>query len=186
MQKQFVLYIFIFFISACILSAIFPYPIFSKYTNITENEAIKISNFKETELENIFSIKPKILEIEFCEINYILPEKFELIDISTEEILITTRIGGKNHADISFDKRNLETLHNICVNWSWETRPVLIKLNETAYLPASITCYPHGYNNHFCLHFKDSKTDGTQKISEKHQQTIAEAIRLGKKIIYEF
>ncbi len=185
MQKTLLFYVLIFMLAASIVSALLPYPIFSSYTNITEQNAYEINNFQETELINDFSIIPNILNLEFEEINSILPDKFEIIDIETEEILNATRIGGNSHADVDLDKNSQAIFHEICNNWNWSRRPVLVKLNETAYLPASIICYPHGYNNHFCLHFKNSKTHGTNRFDTESQKAIDKAFKKGKSLIGE-
>ena len=183
MKKTLIFYILIFVFSAFTLSAIFPYPIFSSYTNINQHDAFQINNYQETELKNDYSISPKILDLEFKEINYILPENFEIIDLETEEVLFAKRIGGNFHADIIFDKESKILLHKICANWNYNRRPVLVKLTENGYLPASLICYPHGYQNHFCLHFKNSKTHGTKKEDNQSQKIIKKAQLLGKKII---
>ena len=183
MKKQFLFYIIIFTFSALTLSAIFPYPIFSNYTNINQLEAFEINNYQETEIKNEYTIYPEILDIEFEIINQILPEKFEIIDIETEQSFFAVRVGGNNHVDITFDKSNLSVLHDICENWSWTRRPVLVKINENSYLPASIICYPHGYQNHFCLHFKNSKTHGTNREDSQAQKAIDRAYKDGKKIV---
>lgn len=185
MQKTLLFYVLIFMLAVCTVSALLPYPIFSSYTNITEQNAYEINNFQETEHNNNFSITPKVLNLEFKDINSILPDKFEIIDIETEEILNATRIGGNSHADVVLDENSQALFHEICENWNWSRRPVLVKINETAYLPASIICYPHGYNNHFCLHFKNSKTHGTNRVDTESQKAIDKAFKIGKSLIGE-
>lgn len=183
MQKSILFYLIIFALSALLISAILPYPIFSSYTNINNQNAFEINNFKETEIKNNFNISAKILDFDFDDINQIIPIEFELIDLNSEETLQATRIGGNNHADIIFDQYSKIRLQQICQKFSWERRPVLVKLNENAYLPASLICFPHGYNNHFCLHFKNSKTHGTNKSDNTSQKTIKTAKKLGIKYL---
>lgn len=195
MQKIKLFFIMLFVIVMSIFSCILPYPIFSNYTNLTEKNAYEINNYQETELKNSSDQKPQILDIDwFSGINVLLPidEDFEIIDIKTEQSIFAKRIGGKNHADIeTSNTRNSKSLHEIVeYEWKWDRRPVLVKLNEHAYLPASLSTYPHGFhtkenglNGHFCLHFKGSKTHGTQMQDDKHQNSVEFAKKHGEKII---
>lgn len=185
MQKSFLFYILIFLVASLSLSAILPYPIFSSYTNITTQDAYHINNYRETELVNDFTITPQILDLKFDDTNQILDTNLEIIDIFSHQILLAYRIGGNNHIDIIFEKESLEAFQDLCHQWSWSRRPVLVKLSENAYLPASIICYPHGYNNHFCLHFKGSKTHGTNKVDEQSQKIIDKAKTLGITLLSE-
>ena len=155
------------------------YPVFSPYTNITSQNAYEINNYFETEISDISTQKDQLLDIDWFYINYLLPldTEMELIDLQSNTTFLAKRIGGINHADIEFDKENLKQLKEVVQNWSWNRRPVLLKLNESTYLPASIACYPHGYCDksqigHFCLHFKNSKMHGTNRIDLKHQKAI--------------
>ena len=180
MQRSTLIYIMIIFISIFVFSAIFPYPIFSPYTNITTKNMTELNNYCESERTLETNQNIALLNVEWADcINYILPinAEIELIDPETKTSLFATRIGGKNHADIEFDELSFKALKSTCQNWSWHRKSVLIKLNETCYLPASLACYPHGLTNnntsgHFCLHFKNSKTHGTNKIDVEHQKQI--------------
>ena len=183
MKKQFLFYLLIFLFSSLTLSSILPYPILSNYTNITHLNAFEINNYRETEIKNDYSPTTKLLDIDFEIINLILPEKFEIIDINTQQTIFAKRVGGKSHADIILDYENKSILHNICESWNYDRRPVLVKLNENCYLPACIICYPHGYQNHFCLHFKNSKTHATNKKDESAQKAISFAYKKGINLI---
>lgn len=171
--------------SVLTISALLPYPIFSPYTNITQQNAYEINNFKESEISNNYSISPKMLNLDFEIINQLLPQVFEIIDVKSEESLFATRVGGNNHADIIFEPESLKRFHNLCNLWSWNRRPVIVKLSENAYLPACIICYPHGYENHFCLHFKNSKTHGTNRIDIQSKKAIEKAKSYGAFLINE-
>lgn len=180
MQRATLIYLTVILIAILTFSAILPYPVFSPYTNITSQDAYEINNYFETEISNSSSQKDKLLDVDwFSCINYLLPLdiEIELVDINSNTTLLAKRIGGTNHADIEFDEENLQTLKSLKENWSWTRRPMLLKLNENTYLPASLACYPHGYCDqsklgHFCLHFKNSKTHGTNRIDLKHQKNI--------------
>ena len=76
--------------------------------------------------------------------------------------------------------------------WSWARHSVLVKLNECAYLPASIAYYPHGYTTstnfltgHLCIHFAGSRMDGTKKVDNSHQKCVDYARKNGKKFLQE-
>lgn len=50
MSKNFALYVLILMIIVCMVTNIFVYPVFSKYTNLTSKEVESINNYHETEL----------------------------------------------------------------------------------------------------------------------------------------
>ncbi len=173
-------------VSMTMFSAIFPYPVFSNFTNITEKENIQILDYNETEIEAKTNENSRILDLEFDEIDTILPQNsvFEIIDIQTEKNFNVFRTGGYFHIDFEpKSPEDYQTFYEICnYSWSWEKRPVLIKINENSFVPASMSCYPHGYSNnlgHFCLHFKSSKTDGTKTKDYEHQKNIKKALKFG-------
>ncbi len=186
MQKLF--YIMCFVVGLAVVSMLLPYPVLSNQVNLTRKQVFEINNHFETELQNDANQTPKILDLDWNYIDSILPIQceFEIVDLKTEESFFVQRTGGKNHADIEIkNSSNAEIINNICQNFSWERRPVLVVLNDNAYLPASLCIYPHGFsennvlNGHLCLHFKNSKTHGTNKIDGKHQITINNAENLG-------
>lgn len=196
MKKVFV--ILAFFLTASIFAALFPYPIFSKYTNISKNEAFLINNFHETEIKRTGSGSLQILNLKFEEISALLPINsiFEVFDIKTGQSFFAERIGGNSHFDIEpIDDANFKIVIQIATQnnseknfWTWTRQPVLVKLNDASFLPASIAYYPHGYvsrstNGHFCLHFLGSKTDGANKVDDFHQKCVAFAKRNGKEFI---
>ena len=183
MNKKFVFYLLIFILSALSLAAIFPYPITSNYTNINEIDAYKINNYNETELTPLNQSEKKLLDLDFEAISVLLPTQFEIIDIESKETYLAQKIGIKNHVEIIMDENSKETLLETIGNFSWKRRPVLVKLNSNAFLPASLACYPHGYKEHFCLHFKNSKTHGTKKYDHYHQKNIEIAKSKSKQLV---
>ena len=174
-----IFYIISFILISTTFSAIFPYPIFSNHTNITEKVAYEINNYYESEISNFASQEVKLLPLNFSIMSSLIQlyDVFEVFDIETENSFTAVRIGGMNHLDIqAIDQQNHSALYEICgENWSWSRRPVLVRLNDSTFVPASISCYPHGYSNnssingHICLHFYDSKTDGTHEEDSEHK-----------------
>lgn len=175
-------------------SAVLPYPVFSNHTNITEGDAYKINNYFETEIESQSSQNQRLLELDFDVVDSLLPieSEFEIIEFENGTTVSMRRTGGKNHIDAEpINEENGEIFSEICdYTFTWQRRPVLVKINETAFLPASICEYPHGYssvesglNGHICIHFLSSKTDGTNEEDFQHLQCIKHAISHGKELI---
>lgn len=190
MQKLF--YVMCFVVALALVSMLLPYPVLSNQVNLTRKQVFEINNHFETELQNNTNQTPKILDLDWHYINSILPlqSEFEIVDLTFEESFFVQRTGGTNHADVEIKNiANAEIINHICPNFSWERRPVLVVLNDNTFLPASLCIYPHGFsenkvlNGHICLHFKNSKTHGTNKIDGKHQMTIKDAENLGKNYI---
>lgn len=191
MQKLF--YIFSFILSAFIFSAVLPYPVFSNHTNITESIAYDINNFHEIEISNVVSKEPKILSLDFSIMDSLLPidSQFEVCDLQSKLSFLAKRTGGQFHLDIEpLDKQNAKILQEIAgEDWSWKRREALVKINDNTFVPASFSAYPHGHetlhtiNGHICLHFLNSKTDGTKEEDLKYQQCIKLAQKYGKKYL---
>ena len=173
--------------------ALLPYPIFSSTTNITHSDEFQINNFYESEFTNLDTLSPKILPLPHKEVVHFLDEEFQILDLESGLCFSATRIGGKNHADIeTTDTESAFVVKKICGGeFSQTRRPVLVKITETAYVPASIVLYPHGYTCNgtlggpLCLHFLNSKTDGTKQEDFFHQQAVKKAEKLGKKYLKE-
>ena len=107
-----------------------------------------------------------------------------VIDVETKKSYYVKRVGGYNHADVQpIDAENtavMKSLYN--GEWSWTRRPVWVEINGT-YVAASINGMPHGYSliegndmdGHTCIHFLLSKTHGTKRVDEAHQNAVATA-----------
>ena len=107
-----------------------------------------------------------------------------VIDVETKKFYYVKRVGGYNHADVQpIDAENtavMKSLYN--GEWSWTRRPVWVEINGT-YVAASINGMPHGYSliegndmdGHTCIHFLLSKTHGTKRVDEAHQNAVATA-----------
>ena len=193
MQKKLVVYIFIFFLSASVFASLFPYPIFSPYTNVTKSNMFEISNFKETEVNSQTESGIKTLLVDWNIADALIEQEkiYRLIDLHSGESILIERIGGVEHADIeTINEENTKTLFAITgENWSWERRPVYMQLSDNVYLSASMSAYPHGdsklnsnLDGHICLHFLNSKTHGSKKVDSAHQKAIKEAQKNSSKL----
>lgn len=110
---------------------------------------------------------------------------FEIKDCKTGKTFTVRRWSGANHIDAepktASDTKVLKSLYG--GSWSWRRRPVLVKYNGHVYA-ASINGMPHGtqtisnnnFDGHFCIHFYKSKTHGTKKVDEEHQNCVAKAM----------
>ena len=187
-QKLFKICIFLF--CASIFAMLFPYPIFSSYTNITKSELHQINSYRETEIENNSKIETKVLNLDFDQVDALIPigSNFEIYDISIDETLLAKRIGGYGHFDIIF----VDLSTNLDENSNPNYHSVVIKFNENCLIPASLNPYAHGYSDkepqsknfqfgHYCLHFKNSKLSHSNKTEDYHQKAVKQAYRYAKK-----
>ena len=68
-------------------------------------------------------------------------------------------------------------------SWSWRRRAILILYNGHVYaasmngMPHGTTTISNGFDGHFCIHFKNSKTHGTKKVDPDHQSAVTSASR---------
>lgn len=186
-MKKIVAFCLLFFLISSLFSALLPYPVFCSHTNITEKDALQINNLKEIELSPSSKGQAAILNLSFKDIDKLLPtgSLVEIYDINTKTTFKTIRTGGTNHADVEpLDNENAQIIKDCAQDWSMQRRSVLVILTDTAYLPASLVYYPHGYsttNNltgHLCLHFKNSKTDGTNEEDYYAQKAISKASKI--------
>ena len=112
--------------------------------------------------------------------------KFTIKDVRTGKTFTAVRWSGSNHLDAEpASAEDTKTMKSIFGgSWSWKRRAILIKYNGHVYA-ASMNGMPHGttvvsgngYDGHFCVHFKNSKTHGTEKIDADHQIAVTAAGR---------
>ncbi len=119
----------------------------------------------------------------FENITNIVPREtvFKVTDVYTGKVFNAKRTYGTNHADSEvLTKEDADIMKSLYGNkWSWERRPVIIEVNGMK-LPASMAGMPHGSDfigengmqGHFDIHFLGSKTHGTNRIDEQHQQAV--------------
>ena len=110
---------------------------------------------------------------------------FKVKDIKTGKVFTAKRWSGANHIDAEPNsKDDTSTMKAIYGHWSWKRRAVLVKYDGHVYA-ASMNGQPHGtqtikdnnFEGHFCIHFYGSKTHGTKKVDEMHQNCVAEAMK---------
>ena len=110
---------------------------------------------------------------------------FKVKDIKTGKVFTVKRWSGANHLDAEpSTKSDTATMKSIYGSWSWKRRAILVKYNGHVYA-ASMNGMPHGtqtikdnnFDGHFCIHFYGSKTHGTKKVDEMHQNCVAEAMK---------
>ncbi|MEG0270252.1 MAG: peptidoglycan-binding protein [Clostridia bacterium] len=109
--------------------------------------------------------------------------KFTIKDVRTGKTFQAVRWSGVNHLDA--EPRTADdtaTMKNIYGgSWSWDRRPILVLYNGHVYaasmngMPHGTTTISNGFEGHFCIHFKNSKTHGTQKIDADHQNAVSSA-----------
>lgn len=189
MKKLFPFYVFITIVACGVLCCIFPYPVVSKYTNITASDVYDINNSHEQENEIYEPDQPvSVSNLNwFDSVNTMFKtyQKTRVIDQQTGKTYYVYRNGGHNHADVEpVDKENTEIFRSLYNgNWSWTRRPVWVELGEGNFVAASINGYPHGksyisgngIDGHTCIHFLLSKTHGTKRVDEAHQSAVATA-----------
>ena len=112
--------------------------------------------------------------------------KFTIKDVRTGKTFTAVRWSGTNHLDAEpATAEDTQTMKSIFGgSWSWKRRAILVKYNGHVYA-ASMNGMPHGttvisgngYDGHFCIHFKNSKTHGTEKVDPDHQIAVTTASR---------
>lgn len=111
---------------------------------------------------------------------------FTVKDVKTGKTFEAVRWSGVNHLDAeprtAKDTATMKSIYG--GSWSWRRRAVLIQYNGHVYA-ASMNGMPHGtttissndFAGHFCIHFKNSKTHGSNKIDPDHQNAVNQASR---------
>ena len=109
---------------------------------------------------------------------------FQVKDVRTGKVFTVKRWSGYNHIDAEpKTASDTKILKSIYGHWSWRRRPVLVKYNGHVYA-GSMNGMPHGtstisnnnFDGHFCIHFYKSKTHGSGKVDDMHQQCVREAM----------
>ncbi|MDD3212677.1 MAG: peptidoglycan-binding protein [Eubacteriales bacterium] len=120
------------------------------------------------------------------DVTNVIPKKavFTIKDVYTGKTFKAKRWSGYNHLDAEpLTAEDTATMKSIYGgSWSWNRRPILILYRGHVYA-ASMNGMPHGtttisdndFDGHFCIHFKNSKTHGTDKVDEAHQKAVSTA-----------
>ena len=131
--------------------------------------------------------KTEVLDWFADNVSSVIPKnaKFTIKDVRTGKTFKAVRWSGVNHLDAepasSDDTATMKAIYGGA--WSWNRRPILILYNGHVYA-ASMNGMPHGtstisngFDGHFCIHFKNSKTHGTKKVDPDHQSAVNTASR---------
>ena len=191
MHRKLVIFLLIFSLSLGFFACLFPYPVFSRYTNITEKNMYDITNYQETELSTQKANEIKVINLDWEYVDSLLEigKEYRLIDVGSGLSFNFIRIGGKYHADIeAASQEDLGIIYDICNNnLSWDRRPAYVQINDNLFIAASYSAFPHGessenFGGHICLHFKNSKTHGTIIKDLEHQKNIEKAYKMRNQI----
>ncbi|NLM86758.1 MAG: SH3 domain-containing protein [Clostridiales bacterium] len=110
---------------------------------------------------------------------------FTVKDVSSGLTFSARRWSGYNHLDAEpLTKKDAAVLKKIAGGaYSWARRAILVKYDGKVYA-ASMNTMPHeeesirdnNYEGHFCIHFTNSKTHGTNKLDSAHQNAVKRAL----------
>ena len=167
------------------------YDALSKHEKALYNDAYEIENdFYAQEYNQLLTKTSNVSNLDWFDVVNNFFTKYTLvarvIDVNTKKSYYVKRVGGYNHADVQpIDATNTAIMKSIYNGqWSWARRPVWVEINGS-YVAGSINGMPHSYtliegNNmdgHTCIHFLNSKTHGTKRVDEAHQEAVATAYR---------
>ena len=130
--------------------------------------------------------KTEVLDWFADDVTKVIPKKakFTVKDVRSGRTFTAIRWSGANHLDAepatAEDTATLKKIYGGA--WSWNRRAILILYRGHVYA-ASMNGMPHGtstiesndFEGHFCIHFKNSKTHGTEKVDDGHQAAVTSA-----------
>ncbi len=128
------------------------------------------------------SYKTEVLDWFADNVTSVIPKKakFTIKDVRTGKTFTAVRWSGVNHLDAepatADDTAKLKSIYGGA--WSWNRRPILILYRGHVYaasmngMPHGTTTIDNGFEGHFCIHFKNSKTHGTEKVDADHQKAV--------------
>lgn len=130
--------------------------------------------------------KTELLDWYEDNVTKVIPKNAKIVikDIRTGKTFTAVRWSGANHIDAepatASDTKIMKGIYG--GSWSWDRRAILVQYNGHVYA-ASMNGMPHGdstiHNNNFdgvfCIHFKNSKTHGSDKVDPDHQKAINSA-----------
>jgi len=110
-----------------------------------------------------------------------------ITDVDTGLTWTVVRRGSTNHADVEpISDADTAIMQQAVAgedgNWTYIRHAVIVTINGKRYA-ASIYTEPHGdssvsandYSGHFCVHFLNSRTHGTDRVDEGHQKMVMKA-----------
>lgn len=111
-----------------------------------------------------------------------------VMDVATGKRFTIKRWAGSSHADVEpLTAKDTAIMKEISGgSWSWTRRAVVVIYNGKAYaasmntMPHGVqTIYSNGYAGHFCMHFLDSRTHGSNKVDPDHKKAVEKAAAVG-------
>ncbi len=100
--------------------------------------------------------------------------------IDSNLVFYAYRHGGTLHADVEpLTAADTAIMRRIYGSFSWDREAVIVEINGKK-MAGSMNGMPHGnytitnnnYRGHFCIHFLNSRTHGTNRIDAEHQATL--------------
>lgn len=131
------------------------------------------------------ALKTEVLDWYADNVSKVIPKNahFTIKDVKTGKTFNAVRWSGGDHMDTepasSADTAVIKSIYG--GSFSWKRRPILIKYNGHVYaasmngMPHGTTTISNGFDGHFCIHFKNSKTHGSDKVDAEHQNCVTQA-----------
>ncbi len=198
MNSKFVSVFLLFFVITFVIASVIPYPNFIGDNFLLAKDQQIINDKNEYENENMVSSDNQVEVLSYDWFSF-MDEHFtkyvtvKVIDIWSETEYYVQRLGGYNHADVqTIDKENTEIFKKVYGGeWSWARRPVWVEI-DGQYFAGSTNGMPHGFSildneegGHTCIHFLNSKTHGTKRVDEQHQECVSYAAK-NKALLNEY
>lgn len=130
--------------------------------------------------------KTEVLDWYADNVSKVIPKKarFTVKDVATGKTFQMVRWSGGDHMDAEpYTDDDTATIKSIYGgSFSWRRRAILILYKDHVYA-ASMNGMPHGtttissndFDGHLCIHFKNSKTHGSDKVDPDHQNAVEKA-----------
>ncbi len=108
-------------------------------------------------------------------------------DVKTGKSFKIQRSGGTKHMDVHpLTASDTAVMRSIVGSWTWARRAIWLTVNGRVYA-ASMNCMPHSpdpsksdnFPGHFCIHLKNSRTHGGDRVDPDHQACIQRAYKVG-------
>lgn len=125
--------------------------------------------------------------VSWSEASRIFTSRATIIDCKTGISFQVQRRGGHNHADAepltAADTAAMKKIYG--GTWSWERRAVVVVVGSRR-MAGSINGMPHGgqyitvngFDGHFCVHFLNSRTHGSNSVDAAHQKMVQAAANM--------
>ncbi len=115
---------------------------------------------------------------------FALYDRAMITDVNSGLSFWVQRRGGSKHADCqpltAADTAIMKKIYG--GQWSWERKAIVVTV-DGRHLAASMNGMPHAagaiknnnFDGHFCIHFLDSRTHGTNQLDTAHQSMVRKA-----------